>query len=211
MNVKWPPPSPSSREIEMDESKVLGIFKESDALLEGHFKLTSGKHSDIYYEKFMILKRPRLCEKVCAALAQRFEKDKVELVVGPTTGGVIIAYEVARYLGVDAIYAEPAEGGKGRVFKRGFHIDEGTRVLIVDDVLTTGTSIVEVIELVKSYKANIVGIGLFLDRSGGKIKFDYPLQPLATVTANAWEPDACPLCKKGIPISQRGSRKFQKA
>ncbi|MEW6014248.1 MAG: orotate phosphoribosyltransferase [Candidatus Zixiibacteriota bacterium] len=195
----------------MDENKVLEIFKESDALLEGHFKLTSGKHSDIYYEKFMILKRPRLCEKVCAALAQKFAKDNVELVVGPTTGGVIIAYEVARCLGVDAIYAEPAEAGKGRIFKRGFHIDEGTRVLIVDDVLTTGTSIVEVINLVGSYKANIVGIGLFLDRSGGKIKFDYPLEPLATVAANAWEPEVCPLCKKGIPLTQRGSRKFQKA
>jgi orotate phosphoribosyltransferase len=193
----------------MSENNILDIFKESDALLEGHFKLTSGKHSDTYYEKFMILKRPRLCEKVCAELAKIFEKDKVELVVGPTTGGVIIAYEVAKYLGVDSIYAEAGEGEKDRVFKRGFHIDEGARVLIVDDVLTTGTSMIEVINLVNSYKANIVGIGEFLDRSGGKVKFDYPLKPLATVVANAWEPDQCPLCKQGIPITQRGSRKFK--
>jgi orotate phosphoribosyltransferase len=192
----------------MDDKNILQIFRESDALLEGHFKLTSGKHSDIYYEKFMILKRPRLCERVCAALAEMFENDRVELVVGPTTGGVIIAYEVAKFLGVDSIYAEAAETGKGRIFKRGFHIDEGTRVLIVDDVLTTGTSIFEVINLVKSYNADIIGIGIFLDRSGGKVKFDYPLKPLATVAANAWEPDLCPLCKKGMPITQRGSRKF---
>jgi orotate phosphoribosyltransferase len=192
----------------MDDKDILQIFRDSDALLEGHFKLTSGKHSDIYYEKFMILKRPRLCERVCAALAEMFENDRVELVVGPTTGGVIIAYEVAKFLGVDSIYAEAAETGKGRIFKRGFHIDEGARVLIVDDVLTTGTSIFEVINLVKSYKANIIGIGIFLDRSGGKVKFDYPLKPLATVAANAWEPDVCPLCKKGMPITQRGSRKF---
>jgi orotate phosphoribosyltransferase len=192
----------------MSEKNILDIFKESNALLEGHFKLTSGKHSDIYYEKFMILKRPRLCEKVCVEMAKMFEKDKVELVVGPTTGGVIIAYEVAKYLGVDAIYAEAGESGKGRIFKRGFFIDEGTRVLIVDDVLTTGTSIFEVINLVNSYKAHIVGIGEFLDRSGGEVKFDYPLKALATVAANAWEPDQCPLCKKGLPITQRGSRKF---
>jgi orotate phosphoribosyltransferase len=123
----------------------------------------------------------------------------------------MIADEVAKYLGVDSIYAEAADGGKGRIFKRDFHIDKGTRVLIVDDVLTTGTSIFEVIELVKKYKAEIVGIGELLDRSGGKVKFDYPFKPLAVVTADDWEPENCPLCKKGIPLTQRGSRKFQTA
>ncbi|MCX6827077.1 MAG: orotate phosphoribosyltransferase, partial [candidate division Zixibacteria bacterium] len=180
----------------------------SDALLVGHFKLSSGKHSDIYYEKFMILKRPRLCEIICAELAKLFEKEGIQLVVGPTTGGVIIAYEVAKYLGLDSIYAEPGDGGKGRIFKRGFNIGPGTRVLIVDDVLTTGTSIIEVIALVESYKADIAGIGVFLDRSGGRAKFNYPLKVLATVAANAWEANSCPLCKKGMPITQRGSRKF---
>jgi len=192
----------------MHGQDILDIFKESDALLEGHFKLTSGKHSDIYYEKFMILKRPRLCERVCIEMARLFEKENIQLVVGPTTGGVIIAYEVAKYLGVDSIYAESAETGKGRIFKRGFFVEPNTRVLLDDDVLTTGTSIFELIDLVKSYNAHIVGIGIFLDRSGGKVKFDYPLKPLATVAANAWDPDQCPLCKKGIPITQRGSRKF---
>jgi len=189
---------------------IIDIFKQSNALLEGHFKLTSGKHSDIYYEKFNILKQPRLCEKVCVGMAKLFENENVQLVVGPTTGGIIIAYEVAKYLDVNSIYAEASEKGKGRVFKRGFDIDKGTRVLIVDDVLTTGTSIFEVIELVKKYKAEIVGIGEFLDRSGGKVKFDYPFKPLATVSAEAWEVADCPLCKKGIPITQRGSRKFEK-
>lgn len=193
----------------MGQENILDIFKETDALLEGHFKLSSGKHSDIYYEKFNILRRPRLCEKVCIEMARLFENDNVELVVGPTTGGIIIAYEVGKYLGVDSIYAEPADGGKGRIFKRGFHIDKGTRVLIVDDVLTAGTSMFEVIDLVKTYNAKIVGLGELLDRSGGKVKFDYPFKPLATVTASAWEPEECPLCKKGIPITLRGSRKFQ--
>ena len=192
----------------MQQQEILRIFKESDALLNGHFKLTSGRHSDIYYEKFMILKRPRLCEKVCIEMARLFENDNVELVVGPTTGGIIIAFEVAKYLGVNSIYAEAAEGGRGRIFKRGFHIDEGTRVLIVDDVLTTGRSIFEVVELVNSYKAKIVGIGEFLDRSNGRVKFDYPFKALATVEANAWEPGECPLCQKGTPLTQRGSRRF---
>ncbi|MFH2037672.1 MAG: orotate phosphoribosyltransferase [Candidatus Zixiibacteriota bacterium] len=192
----------------MAVQNILDIFRQSNALLEGHFKLTSGKHSDIYYEKFNILKQPRLCEKVCIEMAKSFEDMNVELVVGPTTGGIIIAFEVAKYLGVDAIYAEADPSGEGRVFKRGFFIEPKTRVLIVDDILTTGRSIFEVIELVKKYDAEIVGIGEFLDRSGGKVKFDYPFKPLATVSADAWEPEDCPLCAKGIEITQRGSRKF---
>jgi len=191
----------------MDQQAILDIFKESNALLEGHFKLTSGKHSDIYYEKFMILKQPRVCEKVCVEMAKMFENQKVELVVGPTTGGILIAYEVAKYLGVESIYAEAGENNT-RIFKRGFNIEPGTRVLIVDDVLTTGRSIFEVIDLVKSYDAEIIGVGEFLDRSGGKVEFDYPFKALATVEANAWEPENCPLCRKDIPITQRGSRKF---
>ena len=192
----------------MNQKEILNSFKASNALLDGHFKLTSGKHSDIYYEKFMILKQPRLCEKICVELAKLFEDQHVELVVGPTTGGILIAYEVAKYLDIDSIYAEAGDGDTGRIFKRGFFIEEGTRVLIVDDVLTTGRSIFEVIDLVNSYKAKIIGIGEFLDRSGGKVKFDYPFRALTTVEANAWEPADCPLCKNNIPITQRGSRKF---
>jgi orotate phosphoribosyltransferase len=208
MNVKWPPPWRFWQGINMSEQNILELFRQSDALLEGHFKLTSGKHSDIYYEKFNILRQPRICEKVCIEMAKSFENDNVELVVGPTTGGIIIAFEVAKYLGVDSIYAEPHTKKKGRVFKRGFHIEPKTRVLIVDDILTTGRSIFEVIGLVNKYDAEIVGIGEFLDRSGGNVKFDYPFKPLATVSAVDWEPEDCPLCAKNIPLTQRGSRKF---
>lgn len=192
----------------MNNQNILNIFKKTNALLEGHFKLTSGMHSDIYYEKFNILRQPRLCEQVCVEMAKSFENNNVELVVGPTTGGIIIAFEVAKYLGVDSIYAEANPFGKGRIFKRGFYIDPGTKIIIVDDILTTGRSIFEVIDLVKQYDAEIIGIGEFLDRSGGKVKFDYPFKPLATVSADAWQPDDCPLCQKGEPLTQPGSRMF---
>lgn len=195
----------------MTESEVLDLFHESGALLKGHFLLTSGRHSDVYFEKFMILRQPVYVERLCRALAGKFEMEKVELVVGPTTGGVLIAYEVAKNLGTDSIYAELSEDGQSRIFKRGFSIDPGQRVLIVDDIFTTGRSIREVIELCRSYSADIVGLGLLLDRSGGTAKFDYPLKSLATVSAESWQPSECPLCKKGEPVTQRGSRKIKQA
>jgi len=190
----------------MNQQEIIDLFKESNALLTGHFKLSSGKHSDIYYEKFTLLKQPQLCTKICQQMATVLSGSGAVTIVGPTTGGIIIAYDVARYLGIEAIYAEP--GDHGRVFKRGFHLEKGQKVAIVDDVLTTGRSVFEVIDLVNSYEAEIVGICQMLDRSNGAVKFDYPYHALATVEANAWEPDECPLCQKGSELTQRGSRKF---
>lgn len=190
----------------MNTGDIVQLFKDSEALLTGHFLLTSGRHSDVYYEKFMLLKNPAICTQVCKAMADQFAPVGAQTVVGPTTGGVIIAYDVARYLGVEALYAEQGEGG--RIFKRGFSLEPGRKVLIVDDVLTTGRSVEEVIALVKSYQADIVGIGLFLDRSGGKVSFPYRTHALATVSADSWEAKECPLCAKGVPFTQRGSRKI---
>jgi orotate phosphoribosyltransferase len=190
----------------MNQEEILKLFTDSGALLNGHFKLTSGRHSDVYYEKFTLLKNPTLATKLCQTMAELLAPAGAETVVGPTTGGIIIAYDVARYLGIESIYAEPGE--TGRVFKRGFSLRPGQKIVIVDDVLTTGRSIFEVIELVKSYDAEIVGIGELLDRSGGKVKFDYPYFPLTSVDADSWEPENCPLCAKGEPLTQRGSRKF---
>jgi orotate phosphoribosyltransferase len=191
----------------MNQQEIIELFKKSNALLNGHFKLTSGRHSDIYYEKFTLLKQPTICTQICQQMAENFKNSGAITVVGPTTGGIIIAYDVARYMGLEAIYAEPGDDG-GRVFKRGFSLEKGQKVVIVDDVLTTGRSIFEVIDLVKSYEAEIVGIGLMLDRSNGKVKFEYPYFALATVAADSWESDECPLCAKGMEITQRGSRKF---
>ena len=190
----------------MNQDDIIGLFKESGALLNGHFKLTSGRHSDMYYEKFTLLKNPGICTRICEALAERLRRYEPLTVIGPTTGGIIIAYDVARYLGVESIYAEPGENG--REFKRGFNLEKGRRVVIVDDILTTGRSLREVIALAESYGADIAALAVLLDRSGGAVTFDYPLLPLATVSAESWEPDQCPLCAKGEPLTQRGSRKF---
>lgn len=192
----------------MTNEEILQVFYDSGAMLRGHFKLTSGRHSDVYFEKFMILRQPLYVEKLCGIMAEKFRNDRVELVVGPTTGGVLIAYEVAKRLGTDAIYAEASDDGTSRIFKRGFSIDPGTRVLIVDDILTTGRSVHEVIDLCTGYRADIVGLGVLLDRSGGKSTFGYPLKALATVSADSWEPTECPLCAREVPLTQRGSRKF---
>ena len=192
----------------MTSEEILAIFQESGAMLKGHFLLTSGRHSDIYFEKFTILRQPPYVEKLCAMMADLFRDSNVDLVVGPTTGGMLIAYEVAKHLGTDSIYAEAGEDGKSRIFKRGFSIEPGTRVLIVDDILTTGRSVHEVIKLCNSFEAKIVGLGLLLDRSGGKTEFDYSLKALATVSAESWESSDCPLCAKGEPLTQRGSRKL---
>ncbi|MEW5994546.1 MAG: orotate phosphoribosyltransferase [Candidatus Zixiibacteriota bacterium] len=190
----------------MTQEELLRLFEESGALLNGHFKLSSGRHSDVYYEKFTLLKQPAICTRICEEMASQFKDAGVETVVGPTTGGIIIAYDVARYLGVEAIYAEPGE--RGRIFKRGFLLDKGQKVLIVDDVLTTGRSIREVIDLVDSYGADVVGICEMLDRSNGRVTFKYPLTALATVHANDWDQNECPLCKQGMELTQRGSRRF---
>ena len=187
-----------------DQHEIFEIFEKAKALLKGHFLLSSGLHSDLYFEKFQVLQHPEYVEILCQKLASLFKDDKIEVVVGPTTGGIIIAYEVAKNLKTRSIFAE--SGGEGRVFKRGFSLRQGERVLIVDDILTTGKSLNEVIDLVRKHDGEIIGIGLLLDRSGGKVDFGYPLKPLAITEVKNYSPDECPLCKKGEPLVKPGSR-----
>lgn len=191
----------------LTEEQVLKLFTESGALLNGHFKLTSGRHSDVYYEKFEVLKNPAICTPLCKEMAALFADDNIDVVVGPTTGGILIAYVVAEELGLNALYAEAGEGSE-RIFKRGFSLEKGARVLIVDDVVTTGRSLFEVRDLVKTYGAEIVGFGALIDRSGGKVDFGYPMKALTRVDADTWETTDCPMCKDGKELTQRGSRKF---
>ncbi len=187
-----------------NEPEILEIFKKSKALLTGHFLLSSGLHSDVYFEKFQILQYPAYVQKLCQKLALKFKKEKVTVVVGPTVGGVLIAYEVAKNLKSRCIFAE--RENNLRVFKRGFEVKEKERVLLVDDILTTGQSVQEVIGLLESKNAKIVGIGVLLDRSGGKVSFKYPFKALGVVSAQTFAPDSCPLCQQKKPLLKPGSR-----
>ncbi len=187
----------------MTEQEVLGIFEQTGAIMHGHFKLTSGMHSDVYVEKFRILEWPEHTAALCQEIASRFAGEGVDLVVGPAVGGILIAYETARALGCRAIYAE-REGGK-LTFRRGFRIEPARRVLVVEDITTTGGSIREVLDLVRG-RAEIVGIGCFADRSGGAAQFDVRFEPLVTLDMPKYDPSECPLCQQGVPLTEPGSR-----
>ena len=179
------------------------IFQKSGALLKGHFLLTSGLHSPVYWEKFRVLQFPGYTEQLCRMIADHFRHQKVQVVVGPTTGGIILAYEVARQLGVRGIFAE--KEGEERSFRRGFTVDAGERVLIVDDILTTGSSIREVIDAVTRLDGNIIGIGVLVDRSEQSLDFGFPLFSCHRAATVAYQPEECPLCAAKVPLIKPGS------
>ncbi len=184
----------------LTQEQVLQIFKDSGALLHGHFKLTSGLHSDTYFEKFQVLQYPKYVEELCTELARRFSDDNIELVLGPTTGGVLLAYEIGKQLGTRGIFAEKGDGG--RVLKRGFKMDPGTRVLVVDDILTTGGSVFDTIDIVRRNNAVLAGVGILVDRAGGSIDFGARTEALISLEVDKYEPSACPMCKAGVPLTE---------
>ncbi len=189
----------------LTNDQVLQIFKDSGALLEGHFLLASGYHSAVYLEKFQVLQFPRYVETLCKEIAERFAGDEVQVVVGPTTGGVLLAYEVAKNLGVRGIFAERGDDGQGRVLRRGFEIKEDENVLLVDDILTTGGSVRDTMQVVEGYRGNLVGIGVLADRSGGAVDFGVPLEALLRLDVEKFAPDALPDWLAAIPLTERGS------
>ena len=185
---------------------VLEALRSSGALKEGHFLLSSGKHSDRYIEKFDLLRQPRATSSVCAAIAERYRDQAIEVVVGPTTGGVILAFEVARQLGVAAAYAErPADGAEGREFRRGTRFAAGARVLVVDDILTTGGSVQETLDALAEHEVAVVGIAVLVDRSGGGAALRTPYSALATMQIATWDAEGCPLCQRGEPLVKPGT------
>ena len=179
------------------------IFQKSGAIFKGHYLLTSGLHSPVYWEKFRVLQSPVYTEQLCRMIAQHFQDKNVQVVAGPTTGGIIIAYEVARQLGVRGIFAE-REGANDRAFRRGFNINPGERVLIVDDILTTGGSVRQVMTAVKELGGNIIGIGLLVDRSESGIDFGVPFFSCLRAPTEAYKPEDCPQCKAKIPLVKPG-------
>jgi orotate phosphoribosyltransferase len=166
--------------------------------LHGHFQLASGRHSDAYLEKFNLLQWPPQTEVVCRRLAEGGGAFAPQLVVGPTTGGVIIAYEVARALGLRGVIAERDESG--RSIGRHFHLEPGERALVVDDVLTTGGSVRETLEAVRKAGGEPVGVAVMVDRSGGNVDFGVPLFAATEVEMQTWEAPDCPLCRQGVPL-----------
>jgi len=179
------------------------IFEKSGAILKGHFLLTSGLHSPVYWEKFHVLQYPNYVEQLCSMIANHFRNQQIQVVAGPTTGGIILAFEVGRQLGVRGIFAEK-EGDAGRAFRRGFSINSGERVLVVDDILTTGGSIREVIEAVTKQGGTVVGVGLLVDRSGQKVDFGVPLFSCHRAATITYTPENCPQCAAQIPLVRLG-------
>lgn len=183
------------------------VFRESGALREGHFILASGRHSPLYLEKFQVLQHPAETERLCAALASWASRSLVgvETVAGPTTGGVIVAHEVARQLGLRAIYAERRENGGGREFRRGFALRPGERVVVVDDIMTTGGSLQETVDAVRSAGGDVVGAAVLVDRSGGAAQLNVPIEALWRLDIPSYAPAECPLCAKGVLATHPGT------
>jgi orotate phosphoribosyltransferase len=182
---------------------TIALFREAGAFLEGHFLLTSGRHSGSYLEKFLVLQWPKYTEQLCRMIAAQYRRKGVQVVAGPTTGGVVLAYGVARHLGVRGIFAERSEDG--RAFRRGFTINPGERVLVVDDVLTTGGSLREVVDEVRRLGGEIVGVAVLVDRSSGAVDFGVPYSSLLHLEIPTYAPEECPLCAKDVPLSKPGS------
>lgn len=180
------------------------MFEKSGAVLKGHFRLASGLHSPVYWEKARVLQFPEYTGKLCGMIADHFRGNDISVVAGPTTPGIILAYETARQLGVRGIFAEKVESG-GREFRRGFEINPGENVLIVDDIFTTGGSIREVMKAVKNLKGRVVGIGVLVDRSVESVDFGVPFFSCHRTEIVTYPPDACPLCAEGIPLVRPGS------
>lgn len=190
----------------LSQEEILNMFLKSGALLEGHFLLTSGRHSNRYMQCARVLQYPHYAEKLGAALAEGFKDAGVEAVIGPAMGGIIVAHEVGRALGTRAFFAEREQGVM--TLRRGFTLEPGTRVLVCEDVVTTGGSVREVMEVVREKGAQVVGVGVLVDRSGGKVDFGVPLRALLTMEIPSYDAAECPLCREGLPLVKPGSRQI---
>ena len=186
----------------LNRNDALNLLREHKAILEGHFLLTSGRHSGVYVEKFRLLERPELTAQFAEPIAEHFREANPDLVVGPLTGGILVAHEVGKLLGKPIAF--PERSRDGMEWRRGFHIYQGQRVLVIEDVITTGKTMVEIMDAVTRAGGEVIGIGCLVCRG----KIDLTPQPFAVVSMNlaSFPADRCPLCKKHIPLEKRGSR-----
>jgi len=189
----------------LTRDKLLAIFRKTNALQRGHFELASGLHSGHYFQCAQFLQYPQLAAKVCRELARRFRSQRPTVVIGPAIGGIIAAYEIARALGVRGLYTERVDAEMH--LRRGFTLTKKDRILIVEDVITTGESARRVGELVEAFGAKVIGVGVVVDRSGGKVKFRrWKYERLLVLDFENFNPNDCPLCKEHVPLTHPGSR-----
>lgn len=187
----------------MTHDEILALFRETNALLEGHFQLTSGLHSPNYFQCARVMQYPRNAELLSGTIARRFRDEAVGVVIAPALGGMVVGQEVARQLSVRSMFTERKEGIMQ--LRRGFGLAAGERVIVCEDVITTGGSVKEVIDIVRERSAIIVGVAAIVDRSGGKATLPnfFAAMKMEIVT---YQPDNCPLCRAGVPIDKPGSR-----
>lgn len=191
----------------MNREEAREIFEKAGALLSGHFILTSGRHSGQYMQCAQVLQYPEYTQELAREIAQEFIKDRIEVVVGPAMGGIIVAYEVARQLGVKGIFCERENGQM--TLRRGFAIEPGQRVLVVEDVITTGGSVEEVIEVIRGLNGEVAGVGVLVDRSNGSKDFGVKMKAVLPLEIESYPSDDCPLCQAGrIPAVKPGSRQM---
>ena len=189
----------------LTQEQALDCYRKTGAILKGHFKLTSGRHSDTYMQSAKLFIDTKQSEIVCKALAEKLAGEKIDLVVSPAIGGILMGYEVARQLGVPNIFAERENGEM--TLRRGFAIEKGTKVVVVEDVVTTGGSVKEVVKLVQSMGAEVVAVASLVDRSNGNVDFGVKYVNLISMEVVSYEADECPLCKEGkIELTKPGSR-----
>ena len=186
----------------MEKCKFIKLLTDSNALLKGHFLLTSGRHSNVYIEKFRLIENPKLLDFVCKEMVKQYINSNVNIVIGAAVGGILIAGSIGRHLGVNHIFTERINGKM--VLRRGFNIQSESNVLIVEDIVTTGGSIFEIIEVVKKFGGNIVGITSILDRNHKIPIFGYSYSPLISYPIASYIESDCPDCKNNKPLDQRG-------
>lgn len=192
----------------MTREERIQLLTDAQVLQTGHFRLTSGRHSDKYMQCARVFEDPKYAMVVCEDIANVYRDQQIDVVVGPAVGGIIITYEVARQLGVLNVFAERENGAL--TFRRGFSIQPGARVLVVEDTITTGGSVQETINLVREKGGNVIGVGSVVDRSNGTVDFGVPLHAFLSTEVQSYEESECPLCKAGMPIIKPGSRVFAK-
>ncbi len=188
----------------LSREKIIEIFEETGVLQEGHFVLSSGLHADKYLQCAQVLQYPEYADQLAESIAELWSEQEIDVVIGPAMGGIILSYAVGQALGVRAIFAERKEGEMK--LRRNFTVSPQEKILLVEDVVTTGGSVREVIDILEEQNASLAGISSLVDRSGGEVEFSYPFKPLLELEVISYEPGKCELCEKNIDFNKPGSK-----